>query len=232
MQARRRPRERDRPAARRTQGPAAGHSVDLPDDLHVDDLRPPRLRGLRAVQGRPAGPALRRRIRGLRLVRVRVPCRPFPWWPGCPPRLRSLLRSRSDCCRAFRASFAPIRSFELGVPESVLSISRRRSSSASRSSSRRLSSRSLVQPGPQSRDLRGPRSSTTRPQPRVCSTQPGSVIGHGLVGHAPQAPTPAATRQIDKRRSRPRLKPGHRHQTEMQGPRVVGQIRVSWPLAS
>jgi len=42
-----------------------------------------------------------------------------------------LLRSRSDCCLALRASFAPIRSFELGVPESVLSIPRRRSSSAS-----------------------------------------------------------------------------------------------------
>ena len=26
--------------------------------------------------------------------------RPFPSWPGCPPLLRSLLRSRSDCCRA------------------------------------------------------------------------------------------------------------------------------------
>ncbi len=62
---------------------------------------------------------------------------PFPWWPGCPPRLRSLRRSRSDCWRAFRASFAPIRSFELGVPESVLSIDRRRSSSATRNSSRR-----------------------------------------------------------------------------------------------
>ena len=63
--------------------------------------------------------------------------RPFPSWPGCPPLLRSLLRSRSDCCRARRASFAPIRSFELGVPESELSIDRRRSTSASRSSSRR-----------------------------------------------------------------------------------------------
>ena len=68
--------------------------------------------------------------------------RPLPSCPGCPPRVRSVRRSRSDCCRARRACFAPIRSFELGVPESELSIDRRRSSSASRSSSRRLSSRS------------------------------------------------------------------------------------------
>jgi hypothetical protein len=27
------------------------------------------------------------------------------------------------------------------------------------------------------------------PQPRVRSTQPGGVIRHGLIGHAPQAPT-------------------------------------------
>jgi hypothetical protein len=31
--------------------------------------------------------------------------------------------------------------------------------------------------------------------------RPRSVIGHGLVGHASQAPTPAATPQIDKRRN-------------------------------
>ena len=48
----------------------------------------------------------------------------------------------SDCCRAFRASFAPIRSFELGVAESVLSIDSLRSSSATRSSSWRRNSRS------------------------------------------------------------------------------------------
>jgi len=46
-------------------------------------------------------------------------------------------RSRSDSCRrARRASFAPIRSFELGVPESELSIPSRLSSrSASRPAS-------------------------------------------------------------------------------------------------
>ena len=44
--------------------------------------------------------------------------RPFPWWPGCPPRFRSLLRSRSDRCRAFRCSPAAMPSFEVGVPDS------------------------------------------------------------------------------------------------------------------
>ena len=71
---------------------------------------------------------------------------PLPGCPGCPPGLRSWRRSRSEDCRsrrrAFLRSFAPIGSFELGVPESELSIRSRRSSSATRSSSRRRSSRS------------------------------------------------------------------------------------------
>ena len=69
--------------------------------------------------------------------------RPFPWCPGCPPRLRSLRRSRSDSCRrrpALRRSVAPMLSFDVGVPESVLSWPSRRSSSATRSSSRRYRS--------------------------------------------------------------------------------------------
>ena len=126
--------------------------------------------------------------------------RPLPWCPGCPPRLRSLRRSRSDCCRARRASFAPIRSFELGVPESELSIDRRRSSSASRSSSRRLSSRSasssrrsaafsasFASTTARSRDSTsrcpaispdGPGSSGTRPkhaQPALKAQTPGNI---------------------------------------------------------
>ena len=40
-----------------------------------------------------------------------------------------------------------------------------------------------------------------RAQPRVGSTQPGSVIRHGLIGHAPQALTPAGAPQIGKPRS-------------------------------
>ena len=128
--------QRDHPAARAQhagQRPL-GH---LPGELHVDDLRPPRLNGLRAVQGRPAGPAFRLRRRVLLLTPVRIRFQAFPLMAGLPALLWSLLRSRSDCCRARRASFAPIRSFELGVPESELSIDRRRSTSASRNSSRR-----------------------------------------------------------------------------------------------
>jgi hypothetical protein len=74
--------------------------------------------------------------------------RPAPGWPGCPPRLRSLQRSRSEESRLFRSalrrSFAPMLSFAVGVPELVLSCASRRSSSAIRSSIRRRSSRSAV----------------------------------------------------------------------------------------
>lgn len=73
---------------------------------------------------------------------------PLPGWPGCPPRLRSLLRSRSDCWRflrsALRRSLAPMDSLDVGVPESVLSIPSRRCSSATCSSSRFRSSRSAA----------------------------------------------------------------------------------------
>ena len=66
--------------------------------------------------------------------------RPLPLWPGCPPLFRSLLRSRSDRCLAFRCSPAAMPSFDVGVPEFELSIASRRSTSASRSSSRRITS--------------------------------------------------------------------------------------------
>jgi hypothetical protein len=57
-----------------------------------------------------------------------------------------------------------------------------------------------------------------RPQPRVRSTKPGGIIRHGLIGHAPQAPTPTATRQIDERRNNPATSSGshRRHQAETQ----------------
>ena len=69
---------------------------------------------------------------------------PAPGCPGCPPRLRSARRSRSEDCPAFRSavrrSRAPIGSFDGGVPEVVLSDPSRRSSSATLSSSRRYRS--------------------------------------------------------------------------------------------
>ena len=69
---------------------------------------------------------------------------PAPGCPGCPPRLRSARRSRSEVWRAFRSALrrsrGPIGSFDGGVPEAVLSEPSRRSSSASLSSSRRYRS--------------------------------------------------------------------------------------------
>jgi hypothetical protein len=72
---------------------------------------------------------------------------PWPVCPGWPPRLRSLRRSRSELSRlrsALRRSFAPMLSFDVGIPELALSCPRRRSSSAIRSSNRRRSSRSAA----------------------------------------------------------------------------------------
>ena len=71
---------------------------------------------------------------------------PAPGCPGWPPRLRSLRRSRSEECRSFarsalRCRRAPIGFFDGGVPEIVLSCPRRRSSSATLSSSPRYRSR-------------------------------------------------------------------------------------------
>jgi len=69
---------------------------------------------------------------------------PAPGCPGCPPRLRSARRSRSEDGRAFRSALrrsrAPIGSLDGGVPDVVLSDPSRRSSSATLSSSRRYRS--------------------------------------------------------------------------------------------
>ena len=142
MQARRGLGERDLAAARAHQ-PRQQELRHLPDNPHVSGL---------AHRGSAAGAAP---SRGARQDRHSVGgaaasvlpgsgsrCGPLPLWPGCPPRLRSLLRSRSDSCRclALRASLAAIGSFDDGVPESELSMFRRRSSSAIRSSIRRMRS--------------------------------------------------------------------------------------------
>jgi hypothetical protein len=132
---------RDQPAARAL--PARKRPLrHLGDHPHAPDLRARPCRSRRP--GRPAAP--RRRIRLLALARVRIPRQAAAQMPRLPPRLRSLRRSRSDSCRrrpARRRSFAPIRSFELGVPESDLSSHSLRSSSATRSSSRRSRSRAF-----------------------------------------------------------------------------------------
>ena len=107
VRARRRLRERDRPAAPALQARQRplGHR---PDDLHVDDLRPPRARGRRAVQASPALAALRRRLRFLLLIRVRIPGQALALVPGLPAPLAVPaplpLRLR---CRARRACSSP-----------------------------------------------------------------------------------------------------------------------------
>ena len=86
----RRIRERDRPAARAHQ-PRQRPLRHLPDHVHVDDLRPARLRGQRrAVQARLAAAALRRRLRGLPLAWIRIPGRALALMPGLPAPLAVL----------------------------------------------------------------------------------------------------------------------------------------------
>ena len=95
MQARRGLGERDLAAARAHQ-PRQQELRHLPDNPHVSGLRPPRLGGRgRPVQGRPAGPAFRRRRRGLRLTGVRVALRASPlvaWLPAAPAVLVTILQ--------------------------------------------------------------------------------------------------------------------------------------------
>ena len=65
---------------------------------------------------------------------VTVGISPEPWWPGCPPGLRSLERSRDERS-ARRLALAPIESFDGGVEEFVESIPTRRRNSAFSASS-------------------------------------------------------------------------------------------------
>jgi hypothetical protein len=83
VRARRRLRERHRPAARARQ-PGQRPLGHLPDDFHVDDLRPARLHCVRTAQPGAAAAALCRRLRGLLLIRIRVPLQAFPLVPGLP----------------------------------------------------------------------------------------------------------------------------------------------------
>ena len=89
VQARRRLRERHRPAARAAK-PRQQPRRHRPGDLCVDDLRPPRLRRRRAVQPGMAAAALHRRLRVLAVIRVRVPGQAFPRMPRLPARLAVL----------------------------------------------------------------------------------------------------------------------------------------------
>ena len=89
VRARRRVRGRQLPAARaqqRRQQPL-GHP---PGDPHVPDLRPLRAPSFRPGQARPASRALRRRIRGLPLIRIGVPGQASTGVPGLPAALAVL----------------------------------------------------------------------------------------------------------------------------------------------
>src|SRR6266550_3851286 len=185
MRARRRLRERDRPAARAL--PARRRPPGrLPDDLYVDDLRPPRARSLRAIQAGPAAAALRRRLRVLVLIRVRIPVQARALMPGLtaplavlaplafrflpprPPRLfrpDPLLRARRPRVRAVH----PQPAFHLRQPQlqPALPLPRR------------------FQPRRQRRNLLILRLDHS-PQPRHQVTL--LLTGHArLIGHEPQA---------------------------------------------
>jgi len=99
-------------------------------------------------------------------------------------------RSRSDSCRARRAAFAPILSFELGVPESSLSIDSRRSSSATRSSSRRS----------RSRDVSRPAVSTA-----ICASF-ASITARSRATRSPCSPTAPGPLDTSRKHAQPALK--------------------------
>ena len=184
VRARRRLRERDRPAARAL--PARQRPLGrLPDDLHVDDLRPPRARSLRAVQAGPAAAALRRRLRVLVLIRVRIPLQARALMPGLPAPLAVLaplpLRLLPRPPRLFR-------------PDPLLRARRPRVRAVHRQPAFQLRQPQLQPPlplprrfqlPPQHRDLRILRLHHS-PQPRQQVTL--LLTGHArLIGHEPQA---------------------------------------------
>ena len=90
MRARRRLRERDRPAAPGTHRPGSVHSVTVRTTCTSMTCAHRELRSRRAVQGRPASAALRRRLRVLLLTRVRIPLQAFPLMTGLPAPLAVL----------------------------------------------------------------------------------------------------------------------------------------------
>jgi hypothetical protein len=201
VSARRRARERDRPAARALQPRQRplGHRLD---DLGVDDLRPPLRHSRRAVQPGPAAAALRRRRRFLPLARLRVPGQALPGMAGLPARLAVLA--------AIPLRFLPPRPPRLFSPDSLLRGRRPRVRAVRPQPALQLRQPQfqppLALPRRVKARLQHPDLGVLRPQhlpqPRVRSTQPGGVIRHGLIGHAPRAPTATATDQIDARRTR------------------------------
>ena len=190
VRARRRVRGRQLPAApaqQRRQQPL-GHP---PGDLHVPDLRPRRAGRTHPGQARPAPRALRRRIRGLPLVRITVPGQARAGVPGLPAALAVLaplpLRGIPVPALGLAALFGPDRllrarrprvaavhaqpAFQFGDPQlkPTLPVQRRR------------------QLRPQHRVLAVLRLHHS-PQPgQQLTLLPGTARQIGLIGHKPQA---------------------------------------------
>ena len=202
MRARRRLRERDHPAARAQQ---ARQQVlrRLPDDPRVDDLRPPRLHGLRAVQGRPARAAFRRRFRSLRLAWTRVPLQAFPLVTGLPAPLPVLP------ALALRLLPRPPR---LLRPDTLLRARRPRVGAVHPQPALQLREPQLkaafplprrVQPRPKRGHLAS--RSASRPLSRAFAARsPAASSGTGSSGMRRRLPHPANAHQIDARRTRRR----------------------------
>lgn len=103
--------------------PGRAHSVTFRANSTSNDLRPPRFNGLRAVQRRPAGPALRRGRHVFPIARVRIPFQTSSVVTGLPVPVAVLAALPLGLLPRSPGLFAPIRPFDEGVPESVLSIS-------------------------------------------------------------------------------------------------------------
>ena len=210
VRARRRLRERDRPAARAR--PARQRPLGrLPDDLHVDDLRPPRARGRRAVQAGPAPAALRRRLRVLVLIRVRIPLQALALMPGLPAPLAVLaplpLRLLPRPPRLLR-------------PDPLLRAGRPRVRAVHRQAPLQLRQPQLqpppqlplgIQLAPQHRVLRVLRLHHG-PQPRQQLTLPRDLTGRArLLRHEPQACSTCTKGSNTRQRRRVAQRPVNRH---------------------
>ena len=125
----------------------------------------------------------------------------------------------------YRASFAPIRSLELGVP-GVAAVHRRAGAPAPRPSAQAAAAASWAAScADRSTAISASFASTRRPQPRVRRAQPSGIIRHGLIGHTHQAATPAPATQISARQT-PQGSPAG---TSPNSPRQWTRLWLPWP---
>src|SRR5260370_161762 len=192
-------RSRSRPAAG---APGAGTPPLVPHLAapHVKP-RPPWLpRGARPARAGRARAALRRRGRLPLLTRIRVPGQALPLVPGLPAPLAVLA--------PLPLRLLPLPGLSpLFSPDPLPRRRRPRVRAVHRQAALQLSHPQLKPPPALPRAVQRflQRHGLLRPvrqqatQPRVRSTQPGSIIRHRLIGHAPQAPTATTPNQIDSR---------------------------------